>query len=135
MEELEEAEVLWPDNCGGDGGRKTAAVAPATTTLGVKTPSRAHGSAHSWAAGLASGLQHADEYADVDDDDDNGGGGGVIPPHVIVARRAAVGDKMAFSVCVGNGRTLKGRDLRRVRNSILKMTGFLEIGSKELAIL
>lgn len=50
--------------------------------------------------------------------------GEMIPPHVILSRRLA--DKMAFSVCTGNGRTLKGRDLSQVRNSILRMTGFLE---------
>ncbi|XP_030480530.2 protein S40-1 [Cannabis sativa] len=49
----------------------------------------------------------------------------LVPPHVIVRRRLA-GGKMAFSVCSGNGRTLKGRDLSHVRNSILRMTGFLE---------
>ncbi|KAF5752782.1 hypothetical protein HS088_TW01G00700 [Tripterygium wilfordii] len=48
----------------------------------------------------------------------------VVPPHVIVGRRIA--GKMAFSVCTGNGRTLKGRDLSQVRNSILRRTGFLE---------
>ncbi|KAL6991330.1 hypothetical protein U1Q18_009447 [Sarracenia purpurea var. burkii] len=56
------------------------------------------------------------------DDDD---GDEVVPPHVVVGRRIFAG-KMAFSVCTGNGRTLKGRDLRQVRNSILRMTGFLE---------
>ncbi|CAI0475251.1 unnamed protein product [Linum tenue] len=49
---------------------------------------------------------------------------GLVPPHVILARRVA--GEMAFSVCTGNGRTLKGRDLSQVRNSILRMTGFLE---------
>ena len=48
----------------------------------------------------------------------------MVPPHVIVGRRIA--GKTAFSVCTGNGRTLKGRDLSQVRNSILRMTGFLE---------
>ncbi|XWS12443.1 hypothetical protein CRYUN_Cryun37aG0089300 [Craigia yunnanensis] len=50
--------------------------------------------------------------------------GEIVPPHVILGRRIA--GKMAFSVCTGNGRTLKGRDLSQVRNSILRMTGFLE---------
>ncbi|XP_050370580.1 uncharacterized protein LOC126788613 [Argentina anserina] len=50
--------------------------------------------------------------------------GEIVPPHMIVRRR--VEGKMAFSVCTGNGRTLKGRDLSQVRNSILRMTGFLE---------
>ncbi|KAL6574148.1 hypothetical protein OROHE_001690 [Orobanche hederae] len=49
----------------------------------------------------------------------------MVPPHVILRRRVA-GKMMAFSVCIGNGRTLKGRDLSEVRNSILRMTGFLE---------
>ncbi|CAN1283390.1 hypothetical protein LINPERPRIM_LOCUS18341 [Linum perenne] len=48
----------------------------------------------------------------------------LVPPHVILGRRLA--GKMAFSVCTGNGRTLKGRDLSQVRNSVLRMTGFLE---------
>ncbi|KAH7841365.1 hypothetical protein Vadar_028924 [Vaccinium darrowii] len=60
---------------------------------------------------------------------DEGGGGGegeLVPPHVIVGRQRVFAGKMAFSVCSGNGRTLKGRDLSQVRNSILRMTGFLE---------
>ncbi|XP_019162008.1 PREDICTED: uncharacterized protein LOC109158576 [Ipomoea nil] len=51
--------------------------------------------------------------------------GEMVPPHVITGRRIA-GKMMAFSVCTGNGRTLKGRDLSQVRNSVLRMTGFLE---------
>lgn len=56
------------------------------------------------------------EYSDLDGDD-----GEMVPPHMIVGRRM-----MVHSVCTGKGRTLKGRDLSQVRNSILKMTGFLE---------
>ncbi|KAH1148450.1 hypothetical protein GLYMA_15G226000v4 [Glycine max] len=48
----------------------------------------------------------------------------MTPPHEIVKRRVAA--KMAFLVCTGNGRTLKGRDLSQVKNSILRLTGFLE---------
>ncbi|XAR59294.1 hypothetical protein NMG60_11015068 [Bertholletia excelsa] len=51
--------------------------------------------------------------------------GELVPPHLIVGQRIFAG-KMAFSVCTGNGRTLKGRDLSEVRNSILRLTGFLE---------
>lgn len=60
-----------------------------------------------------------EEYSDDD------GGRRMIPPHLIVGRRME-GGRMAFSVCTGNGRTLKGRDLSRVRNSVLRLTGFLE---------
>ncbi|CAK9136633.1 unnamed protein product [Ilex paraguariensis] len=57
-------------------------------------------------------------------DDDYYDDGEIVPPHVILRRRIA--GKMAFSVCTGNGRTLKGRDLSEVRNTILRLTGFLE---------
>ncbi|KAK8956896.1 hypothetical protein KSP39_PZI000771 [Platanthera zijinensis] len=46
----------------------------------------------------------------------------MIPPHVIVAKSHA----MSFSVFEGVGRTLKGRDLRRVRNAVFQKTGFLD---------
>ncbi|KAK3432896.1 hypothetical protein EUGRSUZ_D00406, partial [Eucalyptus grandis] len=49
-------------------------------------------------------------------------GGEVVPPHLIVERRVAA--RMASSVCFSHGRTLKGRHLSKVRNSILRMTGF-----------
>ncbi|XP_022720950.1 uncharacterized protein LOC111278608 [Durio zibethinus] len=61
----------------------------------------------------------ADDFEEEEDEQ-----GEVVPPHVILGRRIA--GKMAYSVCTGNGRTLKGRDLSQVRNSILRMTGFLE---------
>ncbi|KAF8115099.1 hypothetical protein N665_0030s0137 [Sinapis alba] len=44
----------------------------------------------------------------------------MTPPHVIIGKRR-VEAQMAFSFC-----TLKGRDLSRHRNSVLRMTGFLE---------
>ncbi|GMH05186.1 hypothetical protein Nepgr_007026 [Nepenthes gracilis] len=60
-----------------------------------------------------------DELDELEDDD-----GTIIPPHVIVARRIA--GKIACSVHSANGRILKGRNLCEARNSILRMTGFLE---------
>ena len=51
-----------------------------------------------------------------------GSGEAMVPPHEIVARRAAAHS----SVLEGAGRTLKGRDLRRVRNAVLRRTGFLD---------
>lgn len=50
-----------------------------------------------------------------------------MPPHEIVARRESrESSPMAttFSVLEGKGRTLKGRDLRRVRNAVFRTTGF-----------
>lgn len=56
---------------------------------------------------------------------DNGDGESVnvmMPPHQVIARKQL----SSFSVFEGAGRTLKGRDLSRVRNAVLTKTGFLE---------
>ncbi|XP_074580033.1 uncharacterized protein LOC141836442 [Curcuma longa] len=51
----------------------------------------------------------------------------MLPPHEIVARASGNRPPMfTFSVLEGAGRTLKGRDLRRVRNAVLEKTGFLD---------
>ncbi|KAL5222165.1 hypothetical protein ABZP36_026878 [Zizania latifolia] len=71
-------------------------------------------------AASSAAIREADREEDVEADF-GGGGGEVVPPHVLLARRRA-----AFSMCSGQGRTLKGRDLRRVRDSVLRMTGFIE---------
>ncbi|XVE51525.1 hypothetical protein DITRI_Ditri02bG0049100 [Diplodiscus trichospermus] len=84
----------------------------AASSLPVNVP-RHHGSVFHCGGGEADDFEEDEDYE-----------GEVVPPHVILARRIA--GKMAFSVCTGNGRTLKGRDLSQVRNSILRMTGFLE---------
>ncbi|XP_062170513.1 protein S40-7 [Alnus glutinosa] len=76
-------------------------------------------------------------WLDHDDDDDTGlvndGGDSdedeynyKLPPHEVVARRLARSQISSFSVLEGAGRTLKGRDLSKVRNAILTKTGFLE---------
>lgn len=46
----------------------------------------------------------------------------MMPPHQVIARKQL----SSFSVFEGAGRTLKGRDLSRVRNAVLTKTGFLE---------
>lgn len=74
----------------------------------------------------ASGDKGADDAED--QPREHGAGGAFVPPHELVAARArrCSEERAAFSVCVGNGRTLKGRDLRDVRTAVLRMTGFLE---------
>ncbi|KAB2622343.1 hypothetical protein D8674_024525 [Pyrus ussuriensis x Pyrus communis] len=54
------------------------------------------------------------------DDEEDDGGDGRVPPHEYLARTRGA----SFSVHEGIGRTLKGRDLRRVRNAIWKKVGF-----------
>ncbi|XP_075477322.1 uncharacterized protein LOC142518423 [Primulina tabacum] len=62
----------------------------------------------------------ADNY---DDDDEEGNE--MVPPHEYLARRLASTQIASFSMCEGVGRTLKGRDLSKLRNAILTKTGFL----------
>ncbi|KAK1302652.1 hypothetical protein QJS10_CPB12g00950 [Acorus calamus] len=64
---------------------------------------------------------HSEASVEEEEEEDYHG----LPPHVVVSRRRMM-KSMAFSVCTGHGRTLKGYDLRHFRNSILRMTGFLE---------
>ncbi|VFQ59204.1 unnamed protein product [Cuscuta campestris] len=60
------------------------------------------------------------EVDDEDADDE------MLPPHEIVARGSAMSPKTTFSVLEGAGRTLKGRDLRQVRNAVFRQTGFID---------
>ncbi|KAK6785602.1 hypothetical protein RDI58_019057 [Solanum bulbocastanum] len=64
-----------------------------------------------------------DEENDDDDDDDEDK---MMPPHEWIAKKLERSKISSFSGCEGVGRTLKGRDLSRVRNAILSKTGFLE---------
>ncbi|CAO1942385.1 unnamed protein product [Urochloa humidicola] len=58
----------------------------------------------------------------LDEEDDE-----MLPPHEMVARaRARESPMTTFSVLEGAGRTLKGRDLRQVRNAVWRKTGFLD---------
>jgi len=76
------------------------------------------------------GSDVVDDRGDVDDDDDDVDGddyfdGGVrVPPHELLVRQMARSRIASFSVHEGIGRTLKGRDLGRVRNAIWEKTGF-----------
>ncbi|XP_057966738.1 protein S40-7-like isoform X4 [Malania oleifera] len=47
----------------------------------------------------------------------------MLPPHEIVARGSNRSPKTTCSVLEGVGRTLKGRDLRQVRNAVWRQTG------------
>ncbi|KAM3325198.1 hypothetical protein P3S67_000322 [Capsicum chacoense] len=59
-------------------------------------------------------------YNDDDDDDGDYDNENKIPPHEYLARTRVA----SFSVHEGIGRTLKGRDMSRVRNAIWKKIGF-----------
>ncbi|XP_072952351.1 uncharacterized protein [Typha angustifolia] len=129
MEDFQEADILWDDDDAAAGDElddelaQTLARAPGPTETSAAAPIDI---SRSWTFGFRYNNRQGDhEDCDYDDDDDGSQSDSIeiIPPHVLIARRYR--DKMACSVCVGNGRTLKGLDLKRVRNSILRMTGFL----------
>ncbi|KAL2931425.1 Uncharacterized protein RDABS01_036835 [Bienertia sinuspersici] len=67
-------------------------------------------------------VNSSESTLDSDDDDDPVDNSAVEPPHEYLARSRK---KMnAFSVFEGVGRTLKGRDMTRVRDAIWSQTGF-----------
>ncbi|GAY35187.1 hypothetical protein CUMW_014850, partial [Citrus unshiu] len=70
---------------------------------------------------------NGDYHGYYDDDDDEDDGENRVPPHEWLAKKLARNQISSSSVCEGVGRTLKGRDLSKVRNAILTKTGFLDI--------
>ncbi|OEL16357.1 hypothetical protein BAE44_0022624 [Dichanthelium oligosanthes] len=148
MEEFQEAEILWPgpandDNDGGGVGTTGTTTTlssdvvrsqPASPELSAPVEiSRRKRRCRPWAASEhATFDQETDGGGDGDGEEDGGEqrsvkGLTIVPPHVLLARRRLLGGRTAaYSMCAGKGRTLKGRDLRDVRNLVLKMTGFIE---------
>ncbi|KAK3226907.1 hypothetical protein Dsin_006769 [Dipteronia sinensis] len=72
---------------------------------------------------IAMAKQRNSKFFELNEDD---GGDEMLPPHEIVARGSGMSPKTTFSVLEGVGRTLKGRDLRQVRNAVFRQTGFLD---------
>ncbi|KAG2330644.1 hypothetical protein Bca4012_019774 [Brassica carinata] len=73
--------------------------------------------------GNARSKERSSHYLHSHDEDDDGC---MVPPHEWVARKLAKTQISSFSMCEGVGRTLKGRDLSKMRNAVLTKTGFLE---------
>ncbi|EYU27342.1 hypothetical protein ABFS82_13G168100 [Erythranthe guttata] len=87
----------------------------------IDNNSRNIDSSCSWWLCDADSDDDGNDDASWESEEEDGGGGDMIPPHEWIANRLC-----SFSVCEGAGRTLKGRDLSRVRNDVLTKTGFLE---------
>lgn len=68
--------------------------------------------------------KYSNRWRDLEDDDEDdervGSSGPVIPPHELLWRNRG----NSFSVHEGIGRTLKGRDLSRLRNAVWEKVGF-----------
>lgn len=66
-------------------------------------------------------LEENDDLEEAGDEE-----GEMLPPHEIVAKQSVLSPILSSSVLEGAGRTLKGRDLRQVRNAVFRQTGFLD---------
>lgn len=98
--------------------RSIAAAAAAATSLPVNVPDWSRILGDEYKSRGNNGRELEDDVDYEDDEDDYGR----LPPHEYLAARTRSG--WSFSVQEGIGRTLKGRDLSRVRNAVWKQTGF-----------
>ncbi|KAL5998366.1 hypothetical protein ACLOJK_009306 [Asimina triloba] len=97
---------------GAEGGDRAAAAA--ASSLPVNIPD--------WSKILRE--ERRDSRREYEGDSDEEGDEMWIPPHEFLAKQVARTRIASFSVHEGIGRTLKGRDLSRVRNAIWQKTGF-----------
>lgn len=124
-EELYESDVLWPDH------QSPHDVVPPTATATATAPTPARRGQQqitrhcSTASSRPVDIPRAAQRWSGGDQGDDCGGGTMVPPHVMVSRRRSTeeGDQ-AFSLRTGTGRAR--RDLSHLRNSVLRMTGFIE---------
>uniref|UniRef100_A0A7N0TAU1 Senescence regulator n=1 Tax=Kalanchoe fedtschenkoi TaxID=63787 RepID=A0A7N0TAU1_KALFE len=94
--------------------KKSAAAA--ASSLPVNVPD--------WSKILRGGCREERRGLELEEEEDSDEEGWVrFPPHEFLARQRRH-QTASFSVHEGIGRTLKGRDLSRVRNAIWKQTGF-----------
>ncbi|KAL8152798.1 hypothetical protein V2J09_010558 [Rumex salicifolius] len=103
-------------------GRKSSISGNSSYAPAISAPASLPVNIPDWSKILGAGEDQDDDVDGSDDDEFEDR----VPPHVYAARQLArrSGMVVAFSVQEGVGRTLKGRDLRRVRNAIWKQTGF-----------
>ncbi|OEL28359.1 hypothetical protein BAE44_0010617 [Dichanthelium oligosanthes] len=114
-EELFESEVMWPE-APHDDDAPPSCSAPSVAP-GSRTPARRGVSRPVDIPRTASSARRSD-------DDDGGRSGTMVPPHVLVSRRrSSERAAVAFALRSGPGRA---RELSHLRNSVLRMTGFIE---------
>ncbi|KAJ0966170.1 hypothetical protein J5N97_027308 [Dioscorea zingiberensis] len=132
-EEFEEEEVVWA------AVKERVEVSPKTSTntrRGVKAIPRSNASVEIVGGACQQSSApvtipdwskiHDHAAKDSEDEDEDDEDVKNVPPHEWLAKKLARSQISSFSVCEGAGRTLKGRDLSRVRNAVLTRTGFLE---------
>ncbi|CAM0954549.1 unnamed protein product [Alopecurus aequalis] len=128
MEEFQEADVVWPDHHRTDDHGQQQQQRRKSTHSHVDA-ARAPRQGPSAPVGIPEIRPPTTEqgsWARRHRSDDGDGPASFVAPHEMAAQRRCAEAEVERSVCVGHGRTLKGRDLRSVRTAVLRMTGFLE---------
>ncbi|CAO2171318.1 unnamed protein product [Urochloa humidicola] len=123
-EELCESEVLWPETPHDDDDNappSCSSPGPAPP-LQARSPAR-RGAHHETTSRPVDIPRPARSVALRSDDDDDDYSGTMVPPHVLVSRRRPEGAVAAFALRSGPGRA---RELSHLRNSVLRMTGFID---------
>ncbi|PKU80678.1 uncharacterized protein LOC110095312 [Dendrobium catenatum] len=115
MAELMESDVMWPEDVDRQMSGKRSAK-PNSRSAGVAWRREKTKPVSIPAAETRRPFEESESESETEE---------MVPPHVLVSRRWSSAS-VAFSLSSGPGRALKGRDLRHVRNSVLRMTGFLE---------
>ncbi|CAO1945112.1 unnamed protein product [Urochloa humidicola] len=122
-EELCESEVLWPEAPHDDDDDDAPADAPPSCSSPAPGPAPpARRGVHHETPSRPVDIPRPVRSAALRSDDDDDYGGTMVPPHVLVSRRQPEG-AVAFALRSGPGRA---RELSHLRNSVLRMTGFIE---------
>ncbi|KAJ1263773.1 hypothetical protein BS78_09G212400 [Paspalum vaginatum] len=121
MEELDECEVLWPETWDTHehkpppGSSSPVPVhpseAPVARSRPVDVPSPK-------AAGRWKGTAR--------DGDRDGGGNAIVPPHLLLSGRRRSEAETAWTLRASGPPCQRARDLRHLRDAVLRMTGFIE---------
>lgn len=140
MEELDEFEVLWPDTCHTHTDHDPPPVPVITPISSPVQPSESptpcpkqRCSARSRPVDVPGAARlRRWKYGD-EEENDGGDGKKIVPPHLLTSGRrrseggSATATAAAAASTLRSGRPCKrARDLHHLRNSVLRMTGFIE---------
>ncbi|KAJ3678929.1 hypothetical protein LUZ61_021093 [Rhynchospora tenuis] len=122
MEEFLESEIMWPETLYSDSLNFKETLSDEGGVY-IRGQHHGNGSTPSSPITIPSSLSHnlsceRSEWCNEEERTE------LVPPHVILSRRND--KKLSFSLHSGRGRTLKGRDLWYIRNTVWKMTGFVD---------
>jgi Senescence regulator len=124
MEEFLESEVLWPETC--SESTFSEEMKSNSTNRHHRQGSR-HGNGSIPSSPItipcSSDLHNSHESRKWRNEEECPES--LVPPHVMMSRKSN-GGKMEFSLRSGQGRTLRGRELWHIRNTVWRMTGFVD---------